>query len=252
MLKKFKKVKRQFILAIFFSLAFIFPSTGIVSSVDALGNYECWTKNRRQHVSCLRAKLDSTPYGLTVPKARDGMGKYGCFNKKRRKHVTCLRGLLDQHGPHLAKGATGVVPPAATTTASPPPGRQEILAAEEAARAEQERLAAGIQAAPTPEQTAPPTATPTAPTAAERAQAGSEAPCAPRTYITRQRIVTAEEYIPELERKITCLKEAFRAPGYGDCRQTIVDCRANTSDHGDIPIEPPPCLSFPSSSPNAC
>jgi hypothetical protein len=38
------------------------------------------------------------------------LGKYGCGTKKRRKHVNCLRSLLDQHGPFLAKGATGQVP----------------------------------------------------------------------------------------------------------------------------------------------
>ena len=36
-----------------------------------------------QHVTCLRGKLDSTPYVLTVPKGKRGLGKYGCGNKNR-------------------------------------------------------------------------------------------------------------------------------------------------------------------------
>ena len=99
---------------------FMLPFVANISTADALGNYECFTQNRKQHVSCLRAKLDSTPHGLTVPKAKDGMGIYGCFDRDRRTHVTCLRSLLDEHGPHLAKGAAEPVPPMGDPETNPP------------------------------------------------------------------------------------------------------------------------------------
>ena len=104
-------MKRGYLFAALLFAVFMFPFIGSVSNADALGNYQCGNPDRKTHVNCLRAKLDSTPFGLTVPKGKRGLGKYGCGTKKRRKHVNCLRSLLDQHGPFLAKGATGQVPP---------------------------------------------------------------------------------------------------------------------------------------------
>ena len=111
MLQKLNITKRQLILTALLIATFMLPFVANISTADALGNYECFTQNRKQHVSCLRAKLDSTPHGLTVPKARDGMGIYGCFDQNRRTHVNCLRSLLDEHGPHFAEGAAEPVPP---------------------------------------------------------------------------------------------------------------------------------------------
>ena len=104
-------MKRGYLFTALLFTVFMFPFIGNVSNADALGNYECGNPDRKTHVNCLRAKLDSTPFGLTVPKGKRGLGKYGCGTKKRRKHVNCLRSLLDQHGAFLAKGATGQVPP---------------------------------------------------------------------------------------------------------------------------------------------
>ena len=120
MLQKLNITKRQLILTALLIATFMLPFVANISTADALGNYECFTQNRKQHVSCLRAKLDSTPHGLTVPKARDGMGIYGCFDRDRRTHVTCLRSLLDEHGPHLAEGAAEPVPPMDDPETNPP------------------------------------------------------------------------------------------------------------------------------------
>tara|TARA_Y100001936_G_C15947707_1_gene598355 strand:+ start:307 stop:954 length:648 start_codon:yes stop_codon:yes gene_type:complete len=101
MFQEFKTYKNNLMFSAFLITTFIFPSIGNISTAEALGNYGCYDENRRTHITCLRQKLDSTPYGLTVPKDKRGLGKYGCGAKKRRKHVDCLRSLLDQHGPHL-------------------------------------------------------------------------------------------------------------------------------------------------------
>ena len=82
------------------------PPTGVPAVTGKrpggkMGNYGCFQKNRRKHVTCLRRLLDTTPHAATVRKGRKGMGLYGCGDKNRRKHVNCLRRLLDQHGPHL-------------------------------------------------------------------------------------------------------------------------------------------------------
>jgi len=133
MLQKLNITKRQLILTALLIATFMLPFVANISTADALGNYECFTQNRKQHVSCLRAKLDSTPHGLTVPKAKDGMGIYGCFDRDRRTHVTCLRSLLDEHGPHLAKGAAEPVPPTAPPTVAAPPAAPPTAAAPPAA-----------------------------------------------------------------------------------------------------------------------
>ena len=113
-------MKRGYLFTALLFAVFMFPFIGNVSNADALGNYQCGNPDRKTHVNCLRAKLDSTPFGLTVPKGKRGLGKYGCGTKKRRKHVNCLRSLLDQHGPFLAKGATGQVPPMGQPGMNPP------------------------------------------------------------------------------------------------------------------------------------
>jgi hypothetical protein len=113
-------MKRGYLFAALLFAVFMFPFIGSVSNADALGNYQCGNPDRKTHVNCLRAKLDSTPFGLTVPKGKRGLGKYGCGTKKRRKHVNCLRSLLDQHGAFLAKGATGQVPQIAQPGKNPP------------------------------------------------------------------------------------------------------------------------------------
>ena len=106
MLQKLNITKRQLILTALLIATFMLPFVANISTADALGNYECFTQNRKQHVSCLRAKLDSTPHGLTVPKGKGGLGKYGCGSRNRAKHVSCLRDLLDEHGgkPGMAPG----------------------------------------------------------------------------------------------------------------------------------------------------
>jgi hypothetical protein len=118
-------MKRGYLVTALLFTAFMFPFFGNINDVDALGNYQCGNKDRKTHVNCLRAKLDSTPYGLTVPKGKRGLGKYGCGTKQRRKHVNCLRRLLDQHGPHLAKGSAGPTnaPGIPTTGMHPPMGQ---------------------------------------------------------------------------------------------------------------------------------
>ena len=84
----------------------MFLFVGNVSTVDALGNYECDSEDRKTHVSCLRELLDSTEYGSTVPKGKSGLGKYKCGkkqgNKTKEQHVNCLTSLLDEYGSHLA------------------------------------------------------------------------------------------------------------------------------------------------------
>jgi len=80
-------------------------SLGSVSNADALGSYGCYFDDRRAHLDCLRGKLDTTAYGLTIPKDSRGLGNYGCGGARDRlAHVNCLRRLLDEHGSHLQVG----------------------------------------------------------------------------------------------------------------------------------------------------
>ena len=78
MLQKLNITKRQLILTALLIATFMLPFVANISTADVLGNYECYNKDRRTHITCLRQKLDSTPYGLTVPKGKNGLGKYGC------------------------------------------------------------------------------------------------------------------------------------------------------------------------------
>ena len=103
-------MKKYVFIALFFT-AFMFPFFGSITNADALGNYGCGNPDRKTHVNCLRGLLDTTPYGLTVPKGPNGLGQYGCGKKagniKKRQHVNCLRRLLDEHGTHLQVGNNG-------------------------------------------------------------------------------------------------------------------------------------------------
>jgi hypothetical protein len=103
-------MKKYVFIALFFT-AFMFPFFGSITNADALGNYGCGNPDRKTHVNCLRGLLDTTPYGLTVPKGPIGLGQYGCGKKagniKKRQHVNCLRRLLDEHGTHLQVGNNG-------------------------------------------------------------------------------------------------------------------------------------------------
>jgi hypothetical protein len=118
-------IRNAMFLALFIA-AFLFPSVGIVSNADALGNYGCGNPDKRTHVNCLRALLSSTPFGLTVQASRpsqDGLGNYGCGNSNKRKHTTCLRRILDQHGAHLrVGGASGYAPGTAPQYGNPAGG----------------------------------------------------------------------------------------------------------------------------------
>ena len=105
-------MKLKYVLSALLFIVFMIPFVGNVGTADALGNYGCGNPDSKTHVSCLRSKLDSTPYGLKVPKGRDGLGNYRCGgNKTKKQHVNCLRLLLDQHGANLAtdgpKGDSG-------------------------------------------------------------------------------------------------------------------------------------------------
>ena len=126
-------MKKQNILFALFLSAFIFPFFGNTSNADALGNYGCGNPDRKTHVNCLRGLLDTTPYGLTVPKGKIGLGNYGCGkqagNIKKRQHVNCLRRLLDEHGAHLAKGA-GTMPPGTMAPGTMAPGSGSSISAD--------------------------------------------------------------------------------------------------------------------------
>ena len=119
-------MKKQNIFISLFFAVFIFPFFGNISNTDALGNYGCGNPDRKTHVNCLRGLLDTTPYGLTVPKGKRGQGKYGCGQPNRRKHVNCLRRLLYEHGAHLAKRAgtmaPGTMAPDTMAPGTMPPG----------------------------------------------------------------------------------------------------------------------------------
>ena len=94
-------MKRTIMFMFLFLSTFMFPSIGSVSTADALVSYGCYYDDRIAHVDCLRGKLDTTAYGLTIPKGSRGLGNYGCGVQDRVAHVNCLRSLLDMHGPNL-------------------------------------------------------------------------------------------------------------------------------------------------------
>jgi len=119
MLQKLNIPKRQLILTAALIATFMLPFVANISTPDAQTT-DCFSQNRRQHVTCLRSKLDSTTYGSTVPKHTDGMGKYGCRTRNRRTHVTCLvEKLVDQGWTKTAGGADAQMPPPSQEPATP-------------------------------------------------------------------------------------------------------------------------------------
>ena len=93
-------LKKHLFIALFVT-AFMFPFFRSINNADALGSYGCYYDDRIAHVDCLRGKLDTTAYGLTIPKGSRGLGNYGCGVQDRVAHVNCLRSLLDMHSPNL-------------------------------------------------------------------------------------------------------------------------------------------------------
>ena len=65
---------KKFMFIALFLTAFMFPFFGSISNADALGSYGCYYDDRIAHVDCLRGKLDTTAYGLTIPKGSRGLG----------------------------------------------------------------------------------------------------------------------------------------------------------------------------------
>ena len=57
MFQKFNKINSLLILAAFINGIFMFPYIGNAGH-DDLGHYDCFDKNRRTHVNCLRSLLD--------------------------------------------------------------------------------------------------------------------------------------------------------------------------------------------------
>ena len=111
-------MKRTIMFMFLFLSTFMLSSIGSVSNVDALGMYGCSTvrgfDGSAAHIDCLRGKLDSTPFGKTVPPGARGHGYYSCdrlpngnLDTNSRRHVNCLRRLLDQHGAHMQVGNPG-------------------------------------------------------------------------------------------------------------------------------------------------
>ena len=104
-------MKLRYVLTVSLFIVFMIPFTININTADALGKYGCDNSDRKMHINCLRTKLDTTPYGLTVPKENDGLGNYQCVKKQgnttKRQHINCLRLLLDKHGANLAAGSPG-------------------------------------------------------------------------------------------------------------------------------------------------
>ena len=128
-------LKKHLFIALFVT-AFMFPFFGSISNADALGMYGCSTvagfDGSPAHIDCLRGKLDSTPFGKTVPPGARGHGYYSCdrgpngnLDSNTPRHVNCLRRLLDQHGAHMqvgnpGGGAPGMHPPMGEDCAAMP------------------------------------------------------------------------------------------------------------------------------------
>ena len=100
-------MRRNTILIALFVASFMFPSIGSVNTADALGAYECQTKDLNATIRCLRGKLDGTAFALTKPDGTHGSKDYGCGNSNTKKEtwdrINCLRALLDTHAPHLSR-----------------------------------------------------------------------------------------------------------------------------------------------------
>ena len=105
-------MKLRYALTLSLFTVFMIPFIKNINTADALDKYGCDNPDRQMHINCLRTKLDTTPYGLTVPKGNDGLGNYQCGKKQgnttNRQHINCLMLLLDQHGANLAAGRPGV------------------------------------------------------------------------------------------------------------------------------------------------
>lgn len=104
-------MKLRYVLILSLFTVLMVPFIENVSTANAHGKYGCENPDRNLHINCLRTKLDTTPYGSTVPKESDGLGNYRCGkkqgNKTKQQHVNCLMLLLDQHGADLAAGRPG-------------------------------------------------------------------------------------------------------------------------------------------------
>jgi hypothetical protein len=106
-------MRLRYVLTVSLFTVFMIPFIKNVNTADALGKYGCDSPllGTMLQINCLRTKLDTTTYGLTVPKGNDGLGNYQCGNKQgntmKRQHINCLRLLLDQHGGNLAAGSLG-------------------------------------------------------------------------------------------------------------------------------------------------
>ena len=109
-------MKRTITFMFLFLSTFMLSSLGSVSNADALGMYGCSTVSgfdgSPAHIDCLRGKLDSTPFGKTVPPGARGHGYYSCdrlpngnLDSNTPRHVNCLRALLDEYAPHLANNS---------------------------------------------------------------------------------------------------------------------------------------------------
>ena len=105
-------MKLRYALTVSLFTVFMIPFIKNINTADALDKYGCDNPDRQMHINCLRTKLDTTPYGLTVLKGNDGLGNYQCVKKQgnttKRQHIKCLMLLLDQHGANLAAGRPGV------------------------------------------------------------------------------------------------------------------------------------------------
>lgn len=104
-------MKLRYLLTVSLFTVFMIPFIKNIDNADALDKYGCDNPDRKMHINCLRTKLDTTPYGLTVPKGNDGLGSYQCGKKQgnttNRQQINCLMLLLDQHGANLAAGSPG-------------------------------------------------------------------------------------------------------------------------------------------------
>ena len=100
-------MKRTITFMFLFLSTFMLSSLGTVKTADALGAYECQTKDLNATITCLRGKLDGTAFAATQPDGTHGSKDYGCGNSNTKKEtwdrINCLRALLDTHAPHLSR-----------------------------------------------------------------------------------------------------------------------------------------------------
>ena len=100
-------MKRTITFMFLFLSTFMLSSLGTVKTADALGAYECQTKDLNATITCLRGKLDGTAFAATQSDGTHGSKDYGCGNSNTKKEtwdrINCLRALLDTHAPHLSR-----------------------------------------------------------------------------------------------------------------------------------------------------